>query len=314
MRDAKVGVLYDAWREHLEITEGFSPATVRSYLSDLRQVLGYLQINEDDNGLALTKKMTERDLRSWLAIRVEQGKTRATIARNCAAVRSFGAWAAAAQVFPADPTTGLVTAKVDSRLPTVLSVEAADLLLATAAREARESAASDDKPHVTAVKMRDWAIIEVLYGAALRVAEICSLNVTALDQDNMLLRVEGKGRRERMVPYGIPAQEALTEWLSYRTDLAEVDEVALFVGARGKRIDPRIIRVFLHRLTARAKTSDIAPHGLRHSSATHLLQGGADLRFVQEYLGHRSLRTTQRYTHVDSRRLSRIYQQAHPRA
>lgn len=314
MSGLTVAEVYDAWFEYLSSQEGFSDATVRSYLSDVRQAVTHLSVVDDDPQGVLAQEMTERKLRSWLASRVANGKSRATIARNCAAVRKFGGWAAETGILPADPTSALVTAKTDSRLPTVLSVQATQRLLNTAANEAIHSTANSPSAAKIALKIRDWAIVEILYGAGLRVAEVCSLDSKSIDEERNLLRVQGKGNRERMVPFGQPAQEALTEWLRHRSELAQVNETALFVGARGKRIDQRIIRGFLHRLSARAQVADIAPHALRHSSATHLLQGGADLRFVQEYLGHRSLQTTQRYTHVDATRLSHIYKQAHPRA
>lgn len=314
MGDTTVGGARLAWADHLETQEGFSPATVRSYAGDLQQALGHLGVGDADPHSVLAQKMTERSLRSWLAFRVEKGKSRATVARNSAALRNFAGWATRAGVLPADPTSALVTAKIDNRLPAVLSVEATRRLLRTGAEEAASAAAQSADSAAAALKVRDWAILEVLYGAGLRVAEVCSLDVQSVEEETGLLRVRGKGNRERMVPYGRPAQEALSAWWDHRSHLARPDERALFVGARGKRIDPRIVRGFLHRLAARAGVPDVAPHGLRHSSATHLLQGGADLRFVQEYLGHRSLQTTQRYTHVDAARLSNVYRQAHPRA
>ena len=163
--------------------------------------------------------------------------------------------------------------------------------------------------------LRDWAVVELLYSGALRVQECASANLADLDLSSLHLRVTGKGNKERVVPFGRPAAIALQEWLTVREELArETPNSALFLGVRGGRLDPRIIRGNLHRLAARAGVKDIAPHALRHSSATHLLEEGADLRFVQEYLGHSSLATTQRYTHVDSKRLREVYARAHPRA
>lgn len=303
-----------AWSAHLRATEGYSPSTLRAYTSDLRHVLEFLDIAPEADAERLKDALTPRALRSWLSSRVGEGKSRATIARNCASVRSFGSWATGRGILPADPTTTLVTAGVDNRLPTVLSTEATELLLETARGEYLAARDADDSAANIAARVRDWALAEILYGAGLRVAEACALDIDSLDVHRQSVRVLGKGRRERIVPYGLPAAQALQAWLGRRGDLADGTVPALFVGERGGRIDQRIVRGMLHRLAARAGVADIAPHGLRHSSATHLLEGGADLRYVQEYLGHRSLQTTQRYTHVDSARLSQIYRQAHPRA
>ena len=168
----------------------------------------------------------------------------------------------------------------------------------------------------SAAQMRAWAILELTYACGLRVSEVCALDVSSLNREALTVRVLGKGNKERVVPYGPPAREALDHWLVRgRPQLvAQSSGEALFLGDRGGRIDPRVVRSMVHRLAAKAGVHDVAPHGLRHSTATHLLQGGADLRAVQEMLGHASLSTTQRYTHVDTARLSAIYQRAHPRA
>lgn len=303
-----------AWSTYLNAGEGYSGATVRAYVSDLQQVLDFLRISAGDPAASLHGGLSMRNLRSWLADRVDRGRSRATIARNCASVRSFGAWAADHDILPSDPTTTLTTAGAPSRLPTVLSTSAADRLLQVARREYVSAEEAEEPPAKVASRARDWAIAELLYGAGLRVAEACMLDLDAMDTAQQAVRVLGKGGKERVVPYGKPAAEALSIWLDHRSDLALPGMKALFVGARGARIDQRIVRGFLHRLSARAGVPDIAPHALRHSSATHMLEGGADLRYVQEYLGHSSLQTTQRYTHVDSARLSQVYRQAHPRA
>ena len=164
--------------------------------------------------------------------------------------------------------------------------------------------------------MRAWAILELTYACGLRVSEVCALDVSSLNREALTVRVLGKGNKERVVPYGPPAREALDHWLVRgRPQLVtQSSGEALFLGDRGGRIDPRVVRSMVHRMATKAGVHDVAPHGLRHSTATHLLQGGADLRAVQEMLGHASLSTTQRYTHVDTARLSAIYQRAHPRA
>lgn len=295
------------WSEYLRGREGFSPATVRAYHSDLRQALEFLSVELSEPVEHLADQFSVLGLRSWLSQRVVQGLSRATIARNAAALRGFCQWAHAGGILSQDPTELLETAPVKNRLPAVLPSAGVAQLLKTAREEANQNNAD-----VAAI--RDWAAYELLYGAGLRVAELCSLDVSALDQHQRWVRVTGKGGRERTVPYGEPAAAALREWLGTRGGIVEPEQKALFVGVRGGRLNPRVLRGNLHRLAARAGVPDTAPHELRHSSATHLLEGGADLRFVQEYLGHASLQTTQRYTHVDSVRLGRVYRQAHPRA
>ncbi len=167
-----------------------------------------------------------------------------------------------------------------------------------------------------ASRARDQAIVEVLYASGIRVSELCGLDVADLDGQRGLLRVLGKGGKQRTVPLGTPALRALGTWLVHRSRLAGPGAArAMFVGDRGGRIDPRVVRRLVHRALAAAPGApDLGPHGLRHAMATHLLEGGADLRSVQEMLGHSSLATTQLYTHVSGDRLRKAYQQAHPRA
>ena len=162
--------------------------------------------------------------------------------------------------------------------------------------------------------MRDAAILEVLYGTAIRVSELCGLDVDDVDGGNRTLRVIGKGDKERVVPYGVPAQRALDAWLAVRGELVLPSVPALFVGARGYRIDSRVVRSVVRSLTEAAGVPSVAPHAMRHSAATHVLEGGADLRSVQELLGHANLATTQRYTHVSVERLRATFEQAHPRS
>ncbi|WP_348525549.1 tyrosine-type recombinase/integrase [Litorihabitans aurantiacus] len=158
-------------------------------------------------------------------------------------------------------------------------------------------------------------MLELLYGSALRVSELTSLEISSLDHGERLVRVLGKGGKERVVPYGAPAADALGAWLAAREVLATPESGrALFLGRRGRRLDPRAVRAVVHAATGAADGPEIAPHGLRHSAATHLLEGGSDLRSIQELLGHASLATTQRYTHVSPERLVAAFVQAHPRA
>jgi len=191
-------------------------------------------------------------------------------------------------------------------LPTVLVAQEAAAMMDLAA------VAADD---ASAIAVRDRAVVELLYGTGMRVAELCSADVGDVDRHALTIKVMGKGAKERVIPFGRPAARALEEWIQVRTTMAGPHAGdALFVGARGRRLDPRTARASVHRLALQAGIPDIAPHGLRHSAATHVLEGGADLRSVQELLGHASLATTQRYTHVSVERLRATYQQAHPRA
>jgi integrase/recombinase XerC len=196
--------------------------------------------------------------------------------------------------------------RVQAPLPTVIGVQDAAAVMAHAA------VASDDGEPVA---RRDWAIVETLYATGCRVSELCGTDVADVDVTGRRLRVLGKGRKERVVPFGAPAAQALGDWLAVRDQMPPVTgEAALFLGARGARIDARTVRRLVHRITEQAGVTSLGPHGLRHSAATHVLEGGADLRTVQELLGHASLATTQRYTHVSVERLRAVFAQAHPRA
>jgi integrase/recombinase XerC len=230
------------------------------------------------------------------------------MARRATAVRVFTAWAHRTGLAETDPGALLGSPKAHRTLPPALRVDEARALLAAAA-----SHADDD----SAVGVRDVAIIEMLYATGIRVGELCGLDVDDVDRERRVVRVLGKGRKERTVPFGTPAERAVVRWLqSGRPRLAVSGSgPALFLGARGGRIDQRAVRTLVHtRLADVPGAPDLGPHGLRHTAATHLLEGGADLRTVQELLGHASLATTQIYTHVTTDRLRSAYRQAHPRA
>lgn len=296
--------ILECWAKSLRLRSGFSPATVRAYVTDVQNLFSHLDAQPTAGGL---EQITSRSLQGWLSHRIATGKTRATVARNAAAARAFTKWARAEGFFQTDPGEGLSVGGAPSRLPQVAPVEDIAALLETRAGEGLSDVEA-------AIADRDTAIVELLYGCGLRVAELCFLDLESVQEDQRLLRVHGKGDKERLVPYGLPAQKALDRWLAKRSLLVAGQETALFVGVRGARINQRVVRRLVHDAAKAAGVPDLSPHGLRHSSATHLLEGGADLRHVQEYLGHASLQTTQRYTHVDSARLSAIYRQAHPRA
>ena len=278
----------ERWEEYLRLGRRMSSHTVAAYLGDFHSLMEFLSLGTDATPDQLREALTQRAVRSWLARTLADGGARSTIARHTAAIRNFTAWATREGILASDPAALLSSPRGDQRLPSPLDESDARALLNAARDEAAAGGAS---------QIRNWAILELTYACGLRVSEV-------------------KGNKERVVPYGPPAADALDHWLVRgRPQLAgERSGHALFLGDKGGRIDPRIVRSMVHKMAARAGVHDIAPHGLRHSTATHLLQGGADLRAVQEMLGHSSLSTTQRYTHVDTARLSAIYQRAHPRA
>ena len=299
--------MIDAWGVYLRANLAVSEHTLRAYASDLRAFIVYCQVDElsTEN---IRSVVTLRAIRAWLASLVQQGKSRSTISRRTASIRSFTAWAYRRGYLDSDPGLLVTSARGDQKLPQVQTPSDTAELLSYAATCARE----ENSP----AAIRDWAILETIYATGIRVSEVCSLDTTSIDQKGMTLRVIGKGNKERVVPFTRACLSALQAWLSHGRQSLAIPEAgrALFVGDKGRRIDPRVIRSMIHRMCAQAGVRDLAPHALRHTAATHILAGGADLRAVQEMLGHSSLQTTQRYTHVDAQRLSAIYKQAHPRA
>jgi integrase/recombinase XerC len=301
-----------AFERHLAAERGLSPHTVRGYVSDARSLLEHAA----QGGASGPGELTAAVLRSWLAGQHSAGASRATLARRGAAARSFTAFAHRRGWLATDPGTVLGTPKVRRALPHVLRQgEIADVLASSAADI--QQAPPDRTPAEAATALRDAAILELLYATGIRVSELCGLDTGALDLGRRTVRVFGKGGKERTVPVGLPAVRAVSQWeRAGRPVLATAASgAALFLGARGGRVDPRTVRRMVHeRLRAAGVPTDTGPHGLRHTTATHLLEGGADLRSVQEMLGHSSLATTQIYTHVSADRLRASYRQAHPRA
>jgi len=301
-----------AFERHVGAERGLSPHTVRGYVSDVRSLLEHA----GRSGAAGPGELTAPVLRGWLAAQHSAGVSRATLARRGAAARSFTAFAHQRGWLPSDPGTGLGTPRVRRALPQVLRpAEIADVLASSEADIAQPP--PDRSPAEAAVALRDAAILELLYATGIRVSELCGLDRGALDLGRRTVRVFGKGRKERTVPVGIPAVRAVTQWETCGRPLlaTAASGPALFLGVRGGRMDPRTARRVVHeRLRAAGVPTDTGPHGLRHTAATHLLEGGADLRSVQEMLGHSSLATTQIYTHVSVERLKASYRQAHPRA
>ncbi|MGK9220750.1 MULTISPECIES: tyrosine recombinase XerC [Microbacterium] len=293
----------DAFGAHLETVRRLSPATVRAYradLADLADAVGDRDLADVDLDA----------LRDWLWRATQRGDARSTVARRTSSARALFRWAREEGLIEVDPSLRLVTPKRGRTLPHVAAAPALDDLLRRMA-----AAAADGDP----LALRDHALIELLYGAGVRVSELCGLDVDDVDLDRATARVVGKGAKERVVPFGAPAARAIGAYLTRgRPALAARGDgagAALFLGARGRRVGPRTVYELVARTVAPAMgVETVGPHALRHSAATHLLDGGADLRAVQEILGHASLGTTQIYTHVSSERLAAAYRLAHPRA
>jgi integrase/recombinase XerC len=302
MPDKNVAVL-EEFDEYLALQRGRSAHTRRAYLGDVRSLLAFLAERELD-----LDELTLQMLRSWLATAAGAGAARTTLARRTSAVKAFTAWANRRGVLAADPAARLQMPKAHRTLPAVLRQDQA-----LAAMSAAKSGAQQGDP----LALRDRLIVELLYATGIRVSELCGLDVDDIDTDHRLVRVLGKGNKQRTVPFGRPAAEALRVWLANgRPALVTAESgPALLLGSRGRRLDVRQARTVVHQTVAAVDGApDIGPHGLRHSAATHLLEGGADLRVVQELLGHSSLATTQLYTHVAVSRLRAVHDQAHPRA
>lgn len=289
---------------HLRADLARSERTIDAYRGDLVELFGHLE----GAGISRLGDVDLAALRGWLAAERARGLSPATLQRHWASARVFFRWARADGLTAADPAAGLKSSKVPRRLPRTLGVDQAREILDEAVAAAR----TDETPKGA----RDAAILEVLYGSGIRVAELCGLDAGSLDRARSTLRVLGKGAKERTVPLGDPGWAALEAWMSRRSEWATIESgSAVFLGERGRRIDPRVARRVVHQhLRADPDAPDLGPHGLRHAMATHLLEGGADLRTVQEILGHESLATTQIYTHVSTERLRTAFNQAHPRA
>ncbi|WP_417511562.1 tyrosine-type recombinase/integrase [Microbacterium sp.] len=288
---------------HLEQVRRLSSATVRAYRSDLRDL-------SESIGESALRDVDLEMLRDWLWRATQRGDARSTLARRAAAARSFFAWAKEEEFIGVDPSLRLIAPKRGRTLPAVASQEGMRELL-----DARAAAASEGDP----VALRDHALLELLYGSAMRVSELCGLDIDDIDQDRSTARVLGKGSKERVVPFGRPARDAIAAYLIRGRPVllarAAKPSPAVFLGVRGARIGPRAVYTLVADALGPIIGADaVGPHALRHSAATHLLDGGADLRAVQEILGHASLGTTQIYTHVSSERLTATYRLAHPRA
>ncbi|WP_099025529.1 tyrosine recombinase XerC [Mycolicibacterium palauense] len=295
----------DEFADHLALERGRSVHTRRAYLGDLRSLFEYVAERAPGGDLSALSLPV---LRSWLGRQAAAGAARTTLARRTSTVKTFTAWAARRGYLDSDPAVRLQTPKAHRTLPSVLRQDQALDAMAAA-----KSGAQEGDP----VALRDRLIVELLYATGIRVSELCGLDIDDVDVDRRLLRVLGKGDKQRSAPFGVPAAAALRDWLERgRPELLTARSgPALLLGARGGRLDPRQARTVVHQTVAAVGDApDMGPHGLRHSAATHLLEGGADLRVVQELLGHSTLATTQLYTHVTVARLRAVHDQAHPRA
>ena len=295
--------ILEEFDEYLELQCARSAHTRRAYLGDVRSLVDFL----DGRGLGLDG-LSLPVLRTWLAAAASAGAARTTLARRTSAVRAFTAWATRRGLLTTDPGARLQVPKAHRTLPAVLRQDQALEAMAAA-----KSGAQQGDP----LALRDRLIVEMLYATGIRVSELCGLNIDDVDTGRRLVRVLGKGNKQRTVPFGVPAADALRAWLADgRPALLTAESgPALLLGARGRRLDVRQARTVVHQTVAAVNGApDMGPHGLRHSAATHLLEGGADLRVVQELLGHSSLATTQLYTHVAVSRLRAVHDQAHPRA
>ena len=298
----------DPWR-----VEGFgrsltslSPHSVAAYCSDVRGFAEWA----GRMGVEAPAQVQRLNLRRYLSSLNTRKLARHSIARKAAALRRYFRWAARTDLVPADPTLGLTARGGDGRLPRVLERRELDVLL--------DGPTPEDEPDWR--RRRDDAVLELLYGSGVRVSELCGLNTDSVDLDRSTVRVWGKGAKERRVPMSDPAVAAVKRWLTVRHDvIAEpeperlgptVSAPAMFGNERGRRLTPRDVR----RILDRRSPTPTHPHALRHSCATPLLDNGADLRAVQELLGHADVATTQRYTHVSRERLRVAYGQSHPRA
>jgi integrase/recombinase XerC len=295
----------DAYSHYLSAEKALSTHTVRAYLGDLDSFFDHV----GRNGITNIAEINLPLIRSWLATQQVRGGARTTLSRRATSIRLFTKWATKRGDLAIDVGATLATPKPHRTLPGVLTQ--GDTVTALDSMATR--AAEFDTP----TSIRDVAIVELLYATGARVSEVCGLDLEDLDFNRNTIRVLGKGNKERMIPMGAPAVKALNTYINTaRPSLAnEKSARSLFLGARGKRIDQRAVRTIVYEaLSALEGVERMGPHALRHSAATHLLEGGADLRTVQEILGHSSLATTQIYTHVSTERLRQAFKQAHPRA
>ncbi|MDO5066110.1 MAG: tyrosine recombinase XerC [Propionibacteriaceae bacterium] len=285
------------YRQHLTAERSLSPATVRAYGVDLGRLAEFVGVAPG--------KVTLAQLRSWLGELLTSGAAPATLQRRVSCIKGFFAWALREGHLATNPALRLKAHRSRRSLPEAPTRTEMERTL-----DALAVAAAEGEPRA----LRDVALVELLYSSGLRISELCDLTPGDLDLERSVVRVVGKGGKERSVPMGAPARSALQRWLAVRPRMATPQSPnRVFLGTRGGALDPRVARRVVQGATA-ASGHTVSPHALRHAMATHLLAGGADLRSVQEMLGHASIATTQIYTHVSGDRLRAAFQQAHPRA
>jgi integrase/recombinase XerC len=305
MTSAAFDEVRSAFEKYLEAERNLSVHTVRAYMGDLDSLLEHIE----RLGLKEFKNLDLSHIRSWLANLQVKGGARTTLSRRAVSIRLFTKWATKKGFLAKDVGENLATPKGHRTLPDVLNIaDAATAMDALATRAAEEETPSS---------LRDLAMVEILYASGARVSELCGLDLSDIDYERQTIRVLGKGNKERTIPIGAPAIRALETWLKdgRPSMVTDKSDGAIFLGTRGKRIDQRTVRTVVYNaLETLEGVERMGPHALRHSAATHLLEGGADLRTVQEILGHASLATTQIYTHVTTDRLQKAFKQAHPRA
>lgn len=320
----------DSFARHLRYERGRSEHTIRAYTSDVTALCEHAGLEAEADKADALRRITIAELRAWLAQAAHDGRAPATLARQAASARTFLAWALREGLIESDPSNRLKAPKRNKHLPQVLRNQQAERLLS---HSAQPIDADPETPQQRAVRLRNQAALELLYASGIRVSELEGLNLDDIDLDQRTAKVLGKGNKERVVPFGVPAEAAIRAWLNEgrphlikasaqaksatekNNNQGNARDDALFLGVRGGRWGSRQIREAVNtELEKLGDTSARGPHALRHSAATHLLDGGADLRSVQELLGHSSLATTQLYTHVSVERLRKAYQQGHPRA
>ncbi len=297
MKDDLLHHWQDRFLDYLYHVRRLSPRTLESYARDLNQVIAWLTDQSIDNWKGLNQHL----IRNYIAYRHRRGLSPKSLHRELSSLRSLFDFLMREGELEANPARGVRAPKVRRRLPTTLDVDQISQLLDI----------QDDSPEA----LRDLAIMELFYSSGLRLAELVSLNLGDIDPQDAMVEVTGKGAKTRRVPVGSKAREALQNWLSVRDQMAHVEEMALFVGVRGKRISRSTIQKRLHHWSiVQHSPRNIHPHLLRHSFASHLLESSGDLRAVQELLGHANISTTQIYTHLDFQHLAEVYDKAHPRA
>lgn len=326
----QIVAVIDEFLHGLRVNRAASDNTLKAYRIDVLDCLATLHVH----GLKALDEIDVDDLRAWMSSESIRGYARSSMARRTVAVRGFFRWAQDQGLIGSDPAAMLMTPKIPSVLPAVLTEAQAKTLMDDAdastqrgsapagqARRGRQGKECEQEPAGQssadlAIAVRDAAMMELLYATGIRVGELVGIDIADIDVPRRTVRVTGKGDKQRVVPFGAPAARALAMWLRQgRPSLATGGSGdAVFLGRRGGRIDQRVVRQVVHHKAREAGVPDISPHALRHSAATHMLDGGADLREVQEMLGHASLRTTQRYTHVSMEQLKERYRQAFPRA